>query len=474
MKHLFFYLSLSLLISVYDFAQIESSDESEETLVEQRLALEAEQNSSVQLQQNNSVLRGTNPLFIGVDDVTIPVYLGDPATNMWDPGFTGFQIWGAAYDNVNDKVYFNNGSTLYEWSVGGTPVSLGTIVDTAGATQSMVALAFYNGTLYGTKNIANEAIWEINTTTLVATVVIDYVDGDFDLGGLAVDPTTGDFYGTNDDVSPHGAGLFRINPDGTGTMIAPYPAGETDIDGLAISTDRKAYWIVDEPGSIYVYDLVAGTFLSPLTAPWTSSETFCGGTWISGVVPVELASFNASVSENTVNLYWKTASETNNRGFSVERKSNNTEFTEAGFVQGFGTTTESKSYSFNDKNLQSGVYTYRLKQIDFDGTFSYSQEIEVDVIVPASFSLEQNYPNPFNPTTTISFSLAVDSRVTLIVYDILGQEAALLINKDMTAGVHSINFNASGLNSGVYFYRIEAKGINGEKFVEIKKMTLTK
>src|SRR5690606_17670049 len=211
---------------------------------------------------------------------------------------------------------------------------------TAGNTQSLVALAFYNGTLYGTKNIANEAIWEINITTLVATVVVDYIDADYDFGGLAVDPTTGEFYGTNDDTSPNGSGLFKINMDGTATLIEPYPAGENDIDGLAIGADRKVYWVIDQPGNIYVYDLETSSFLTPLTSPWTTSELFSGGAWISGVIPVELTAFNASVSGNEVNLTWQTATETNNSGFSVEKKSANSEFMEIGFVQGFGTTTE--------------------------------------------------------------------------------------------------------------------------------------
>ena len=474
MKQFFNHFILFVLISAISFAQVETSDDSEETLLEQRMAIEAEQPGVNQAPLNNSVLRGTNPLFIGVDDVNITTYLGDPMTNTWAPGFTGFQVWGAAYDNVNDKVYFNNGGTLYEWPVGGTVTTLGTIVDPGSATQAMVSLAFYNGTLYGTKNIANEAVWEINTTTLVATVVIDYVDADFDFGGLAVDPTTGEFYGTNDDATPHGTGLFRINTDGTGTLIAPYPAGETDIDGLTISTDRIAYWIIDQPGNIYVYDLVASTFLTPLTSPWTTSEVFCGGAWVSGIIPVELTSFNASVSGNDVNLLWETATEINNSGFSVERKYENSEFSEVAFVPGFGTTTELKSYSFTDQNLNNGVYSYRLKQIDFDGTFNYSGEVEVDVTVPAEFRLDQNYPNPFNPGTKITFSLNVDSKVTLKVFNALGQEVALLINKDLTSGNHNYDFNAAGLNSGVYFYRIEAAGINGEKYVDVKKMILAK
>jgi len=197
-------------------------------------------------------------------------------------------------------------------------------------------------------------------------------------------------------------------------------------------------------------------------------------TWNISIVPVELTSFTASVTDNDVKLLWETATEINNSGFSIERKYSNSEFMEVGFVPGFGTTSETKSYSFDDQNLRTGEYTYRLKQIDFDGTFTYSDEVNVDVIAPASFSLDQNYPNPFNPSTRISFSLAVDSKVSLKVFDVLGQEVASLINQDLTQGVHTYDFNATGINSGVYFYKIEATGVNGNEFVDVKKMILVK
>jgi hypothetical protein len=197
-------------------------------------------------------------------------------------------------------------------------------------------------------------------------------------------------------------------------------------------------------------------------------------TWNISIVPVELTSFTASVDRNNVKLLWETASELNNSGFSIERKYSNTEFMEVGFVPGFGTTTEPKSYSFTDNNLRNGVYSYRLKQIDFDGTFTYSDEVQVEVIAPASFSLDQNYPNPFNPTTRITFSLAVDSKVSLKIFDVLGQEVASLVNQDLTQGVHTYDFNASGINSGVYFYKIEATGVNGNDFTDVKKMILVK
>lgn len=195
-------------------------------------------------------------------------------------------------------------------------------------------------------------------------------------------------------------------------------------------------------------------------------------TWNSPL-PVELTSFSASVFVNDVLLNWETATEINNNGFSVERKSVG-EFEAVGFVPGFGTTSEPKTYAFTDLNLQPGTYTYRLKQIDYDGTFEYSDLVEVEVIAPAEYSLEQNYPNPFNPSTAIDFTLALDSKVSLKVFNILGQEVAQLLNSDLAAGSHNVTFDAAGLNSGIYFYKLIATGIDGTEFTDVKKMTLTK
>jgi hypothetical protein len=191
-------------------------------------------------------------------------------------------------------------------------------------------------------------------------------------------------------------------------------------------------------------------------------------------IPVELTSFVASVDGNSVTLDWETATEVNNSGFAIERKSATSDFTQIGFVAGFGTTTEPQAYSFTDNSLATGVYSYRLKQIDFDGTFEYSDVVEVDILAPDVYTLAQNYPNPFNPSTSITFSLATDSKVSLRIFDVLGQEVSTLVNQELTAGVHNYEFNATGINSGVYLYRIEATGINGNEFVDVKKMMLLK
>ena len=145
-------------------------------------------------------------------------------------------------------------------------------------------------------------------------------------------------------------------------------------------------------------------------------------------VPVELTSFTASITEGNVILNWSTATERNNLGFEIQRKSDGS-YRTIGFVDGHGTTTEIQNYSFADINTERALYNYRLKQIDFDGTAEYSEEIEVEFFNPSTFELKQNYPNPFNPSTNISFSLPEPGLVTLKIFNIIGEEVAELLNK---------------------------------------------
>jgi len=200
---------------------------------------------------------------------------------------------------------------------------------------------------------------------------------------------------------------------------------------------------------------------------------FNGAALTSFIIPVELTSFTASVIGNEVTLNWRTATEVNNYGFQIERNSG-TGFVEVGFVPGAGTISEPQLYSFKDADLQSGEYSYRLKQLDFDGTSEYSSVVVVEVVTPSVFLLEQNYPNPFNPTTTIGFSLATDSKVSLKIFNALGQEVKSIVNGSMTSGFHEIAFDASEFNSGVYFYRIDATGVDGQNFTQVRKMILAK
>jgi hypothetical protein len=200
---------------------------------------------------------------------------------------------------------------------------------------------------------------------------------------------------------------------------------------------------------------------------------FNGAALTSFIIPVELTSFTASVIGNEVTLNWRTATEVNNYGFQVEKNSG-AGFVEVGFVPGAGTTSEPQLYTFTDAGLRAGEYYYRLKQMDYDGSFEYSNVVVAEVTTPSVFVLEQNYPNPFNPMTTIGFSLAADSRVSLKIFNALGQEVTSLVKGNMTQGFHEVVFDAAELNSGVYFYRLDATGIDGQTFSQVRKMLLTK
>jgi PKD repeat protein len=193
-----------------------------------------------------------------------------------------------------------------------------------------------------------------------------------------------------------------------------------------------------------------------------------------GVVPVELTGFIASIADGQVVLHWETATETNNSGFSIERSTDSKTFSSISFIEGNGTTAKRSSYKYVDATPAAGVTYYRLKQIDFDGTSSYSNVVEVDLNVPTDFTISQNYPNPFNPSTTIKFGLPVESKVTINLFNTLGEKVAQIANSDFAAGNQSIDFNASNLSSGVYFYTIEAVGVDGTNFVSSKKMMLMK
>lgn len=238
-----------------------------------------------------------------------------------------------------------------------------------------------------------------------------------------------------------GSPLVTIGPLGTGTGSDPVNIGAVAIRQGGSTATGKIDGI-------------------RITTSWTD------------IVPVELTAFTVSAIGNSVRLNWSTASEINNSGFEVERSSTlprQEVWEKIGFVQGNGTTTLAQQYSFTDKNVSTGSYSYRLKQIDFDGTFAYSPVVEVEVSAPVKFDLAQNYPNPFNPGTTIQFSLPKSSNVLLKVYNLLGQEVATLLDGFKEAGVHYINFDAANLNSGLYIYKIEAEG-----FTSTKKMTLLK
>jgi hypothetical protein len=235
--------------------------------------------------------------------------------------------------------------------------------------------------------------------------------------------------------------------------------------GCAVAYDAGSYKTI---GSSFEFGgLVDGT------SPSTKDELMAKIIDFFGlvVIPVEFVSFNAEVDENGITLKWETATEKNNSGFEVERSSDNKVYERIGFIEGKGTTAEKQEYQFVDAGVNGkGKFYYRLKQIDHDGTESYSDVLEVDyTVVPTVFSLSQNYPNPFNPTTTIQFGIPKDVKVTLKIYDALGSEVETIVNEEMEPGYYKYQWNGVNVASGVYFYRITAGN-----FVSTKKLMLLK
>lgn len=193
------------------------------------------------------------------------------------------------------------------------------------------------------------------------------------------------------------------------------------------------------------------------------------------VLPVELASFTSIVNKNNVDLKWSTVSEQNNKGFEIERKKSieSSQWQTVTFVEGKGTTNEQQNYTYADRNLQTGSYNYRLKQIDYNGNYQYYElNGNIEVGIPKVFELSQNYPNPFNPSTKINYQLPKDAFVKINVYDMTGRLISTLVNTQQTAGYYTAEFNSgmmNGMASGIYFYRIEAAD-----FVSTKRMVLVK
>ena len=194
-----------------------------------------------------------------------------------------------------------------------------------------------------------------------------------------------------------------------------------------------------------------------------------------GPLPVQLASFTGKIeNKRDVSLSWKTSSEINNSGFEVQRKQTDGSWSKVGFVNGSGNSTTEKTYTYNDKKLNTGKYNYRLKQVDNNGNYEYYDlNTVMEVGVPTKYDMSQNYPNPFNPVTKIDFDLPLDSRVNIVLYDITGREVKTLVNDSRKAGYYTVQFNASDLSSGTYFYRIMTKS-GAQDFVMTKKMMLVK
>ncbi len=301
-----------------------------------------------------------------------------------------------------------------------------------------------------------------------------------DAGGYIIDRYSKHAYWT---VKNSGtAGTYEINIDAYG-----FPGVNNEVEG----TKRQNLRVLKRQDANYDW-VLEGSHSSGNgdQTRWTAKRTgltafsdFTLGAWSvennlsDSPLPVSLQSLTSTVAGRDVKISWTTSAEINNAGFEIQRaefRSENLEFRKAGFVEGKGTTNTQTTYTFSDSKLNTGKYKYRLKQIDNNGNFEYHNlNNEVEVSAPKNFELSQNYPNPFNPVTKIDFTIPVDSKVNIIIYDITGKEISTLMNESKTAGYYTSVFDASRLSSGVYFYRITAKN-NIKDFSSMKKMMLIK
>jgi len=312
-------------------------------------------------------------------------------------------------------------------------------------------------------DITNAPADPIHEIYIFDTLNVIGVSGDFEIFGVSTIRTTdGGLFWEYDELGMPGVAsdiAFRNDYEAWATIRL--------LQSLIYSSDSGSTWIqIPAPGNSAITDLffpdsLHGYAVGEHGAIIKYKPTFR--------IPVELFSFEAAVHDDVVTLSWSTATETNNQGFEVQRKSEVIDYESIGYIEGYGTTTETKLYSYTDSNLSMGSYKYRLKQIDFDGSVEYSDEVSVKVTLPREFALLQNYPNPFNPKTVIQYSIPEFSFVRLDIFNSIGEEIKTLAYGMKNPGSYEIDFNASDLPSGVYFYKLQAGGN-----IETKKMILIK
>ena len=417
-----------------------------------------------------------------------------------DDGMT----WNIVYSSSRPNNFFYGGGIVFS----GSDTILAVIAFTIGPTLGDVASEIVRSADGGTNwQLLGVAAWD-------ASDLIKLPDGRIVVaGGLS-----GILYSSDNGTSWNGfPGFPAVYPtflgtDSQGNIFAGVSTAAVQVNLLYRSTDNGVSWqgldlysgssgevqalYVDHQDRIYAsantfspdaYNVFrsedAGSTWDTLNSGLPSTQlvrSLCGnsndiifaGTGSGGVykgadvTPVNLESFSAVYDAGTLTLHWMTATETNNKGFDIERKSGH-QWQKIGYADGNGTTAQRQSYSFKDNNPLPGLNYYRLKQIDFSGQYKYSEELQIELQQPAAFYLYQNYPNPFNPSTIIRYELPQNSFVSLKVYDILGNEAASVVNETQAAGVYTVQFDASKLSSGIYFYTLKAG-----KFSKTVKMIL--
>ncbi len=327
----------------------------------------------------------------------------------------------------------------------------------------------FNLGFYFTGNSAYINFWAIDDLSLLHPIETflppDYLQAEADSSGSKVSLSWTEAYNPGYDFG------YRVQRK-TGL-----PRDTSIYNTVAIVCDSLSYADYQvQPNNTYTYRI---TSIYPCPE---ISFTSIGGNeataYVPDIIPVELKYLSAGAVKNNIRLEWSTATETNNKGFEVQRLISGDQgsgWKMLGYVQGNGTSTITHNYLFNDKEVSPGKYSYRLKQIDFNGSYKFSKEVDAEVVGPLGFSLEQNYPNPFNPVTIIKYSIpdAVSASekypVLLKVYDILGNEVFTLVNDQKPAGEYEVKFDESSLPSGVYIYRLTAGEYSGTRKLVLLK-----
>jgi uncharacterized protein (TIGR02145 family) len=268
-------------------------------------------------------------------------------------------------------------------------------------------------------------------------------------------------------------GIYKMNIDGTNNVKMDIHPGD-DFTSFPIYDPKGSYIAFQRLNNIVISDS-DGFVLSEIPIVGITSCFLTAWSAVSGVLPVELVNFSGKQTNGNVLLTWETKTEVQNSGFDVERKTAiDKQFVKIGFIKGSGNSNAPKQYSYSDNSSQGGKVAYRLGQINSNGLVTYSNEIEVNII-PSEYILYQNYPNPFNPSTVIKYAAPFESSVNIKFYNSLGQCVREVNEGNKQPGYYELNFNSSGLASGVYFYAIKAVSTEGKNnFSSVKKMIIMK
>ncbi len=404
-------------------------------------------------------------------------YVGNtPVTTGWEllpeaSVLRNLTINNSAGVTLDDDIVVNGSISCI---AGGLVTASNTITLTGEAYVSETVGNTINGIVQSTKSIGTEGVENFGG------LGINVTSGADDVGILTVKRVTGKDGAVAVNGNTGIASVWQVStshacPSGRTVVLSWLSDYDNDKSLLAMrvwgSTDGGGTWY-DVSGSDQAATGRAIPFVYMSTTPGNSVYTVSDDT---APLPIELSSFTSATHGNNVVLTWETATETNNFGFQIERSVDKPELWRTiGFVQGAGAANSPNAYTFVEHDLLPGKYLYRLKQIDTDGTFKYVDPIEVDIgDVPGGFGLSQNFPNPFNPLTTIAFAVAERSDVAIRMYDMIGREVQVLVEREFVPGNYRVSFDGTNVSSGVYVFRMTA-AYGRSRFIETRQFVLMK